>query len=1047
MGTAFTLMQKNRDFIVEQTQLYIANAYPDFQYNVTVCNRDVGLIVDAISYDVYWGGYDRAIASGQAYWNGATNVVSGEITQTTAAIDFIGVLANGIVQNSNVTIYSPYTINQYFGTGTAGAISTNRISQDVGIINNIIQYGPSERAASQGFTNARTLLQKNKTFLAQQVNGYIYSAEFSTLHPGWTISTANAAICMRDVGYIVDCVSADVITGGRSESIAAGTAYYNGVTPYIPVGDIPPTVTAVTYLANIANLVIQNISVPTWPSVSAVQYKDSGNLILGNQASTLVVTNIDTIADIIGNGVNAANVDIGIANASVTLNSNKNFLQAQTSQWVNDNYPDFQYDIEKCIRDVGYIVDAVVNDLNVGGVITNSIQAGRAYWDGTQTLIPQQESQTTGAIAYVKSMALNVINNVTVNVTQPFVSQTFTVSLGGADAAQATGYAFDTVINMINTGAYSQTLTAKGYVDASLLIEDNVDWFKSKVNAYINSAGFTSAYPGVITPSIANTCQRDTGYILAALSTDLITGSDEQSQQAGLAYWTGVTSVLPTPQKAPTVNTLTWLTTLVVDVIQNTVVSDAYPVATPQQTNFLLNQGNIAVDAVQDNMALLIDIVNTGGANQRPLYIGSGSTRISSIEETIYDNQAAWILRFAEPLGGNYWGPAEFTSYPGPLIFVQPDSLLPYQGQGLNSMVLDAYTQYNQICKQGLSGGGKGIVIKNGGYAQLVSIFEICCNIGVLAESGGYCSITNSNTDFGWYGLWADGLSDLQYTTSLQTFDALTNNMTIAGLPEYPVGSGKYKRPYVGQVVTISKYLPAEGAIVAGEYDEFYILTRIEVTYGGQGYTSIPNVLFQDPSSVTGGVRAQAVANVAGGVVVSIDLLVSGSMFTADQLADPGFISIVGGGATQTATARALAEIIYYDLLTSTDPVSGAAIITLDQRLTFTPDTLANPSPAGLSKLRFYQVSRVISSSHCLEYVGSGVDIAKCIPARGGVPDQAREVIMTLGGRVAYTSTDHLGNFRIGPELVINQNTGTLSGRTFQKSLFAIMTPYILALE
>jgi hypothetical protein len=281
----------------------------------------------------------------------------------------------------------------------------------------------------------------------------------------------------------------------------------------------------------------------------------------------------------------------------------------------------------------------------------------------------------------------------------------------------------------------------------------------------------------------------------------------------------------------------------------------------------------------------------------------------------------------------------------------------------------------------------------------------------------------------------------------LQTFDALTNNMTIAGLPEYPVGSGNYKRPYVGQVVTISKYLPAEGSIVAGEYDEFYILTRIEVTYGGQGYTSVPNVLFQDPSSVTGGVRAQAVANVAGGVVVSIDLLVSGSMFTADQLADPGFISIVGGGATQPATARALAEIIYYDLLTSTDPVSGAAIITLDQRLTFTPDTLANPSPAGLSKLRFYQVSRVISSSHCLEYVGSGVDIAKCIPARGGVPDQAREVIMTLGGRVAYTSTDHLGNFRIGPELVINQNTGTLSGRTFQKSLFAIMTPYILALE
>jgi hypothetical protein len=87
-----------------------------------------------------------------------------------------------------------------------------------------------------------------------------------------------------------------------------------------------------------------------------------------------------------------------------------------------------------------------------------------------------------------------------------------------------------------------------------------------------------------------------------------------------------------------------------------------------------------------------------------------------------------------------------------------------------------------------------------------------------------------------------------------------------------------------------------------------------------------------------------------------------------------------------------------------------------------------------------------------MEYVGSGTDIAKCIPARtsslaGDVPRQENEVVMTNGGRVAYTSTDHLGNFRIGDQLVINQNTGTLSGRTFQKSLFAIMTPYILALE
>jgi hypothetical protein len=53
---------------------------------------------------------------------------------------------------------------------------------------------------------------------------------------------------------------------------------------------------------------------------------------------------------------------------------------------------------------------------------------------------------------------------------------------------------------------------------------------------------------------------------------------------------------------------------------------------------------------------------------------------------------------------------------------------------------------------------------------------------------------------------------------------------------------------------------------------------------------------------------------------------------------------------------------------------------------------------------------------------------------------------MTNGGRVYYTSTDQRGDFRIGPGLVINQNTGTLSGRVFQKSLFGIMTPFILSI-
>ena len=100
-----------------------------------------------------------------------------------------------------------------------------------------------------------------------------------------------------------------------------------------------------------------------------------------------------------------------------------------------------------------------------------------------------------------------------------------------------------------------------------------------------------------------------------------------------------------------------------------------------------------------------------------------------------------------------------------------------------------------------------------------------------------------------------------------------------------------------------------------------------------------------------------------------------------------------------------------------------------------------------LSTVFFSQGSRIIASSHTFEYVGSGNDIVTATPKRGGVLDQENEVLTEDGGKVLYTSTDQAGNFRIGDDLKINQETGTISGRAFSKSLFSEMTPFILALS
>ena len=97
--------------------------------------------------------------------------------------------------------------------------------------------------------------------------------------------------------------------------------------------------------------------------------------------------------------------------------------------------------------------------------------------------------------------------------------------------------------------------------------------------------------------------------------------------------------------------------------------------------------------------------------------------------------------------------------------------------------------------------------------------------------------------------------------------------------------------------------------------------------------------------------------------------------------------------------------------------------------------------------VNFYQRSYMSASGYVFEYVGAGIDYG-ALPQRGVAdPQQSREVVQLNAGKVFFTSTDQNGDFRIGPQLVISQATGVLSGRTFTRSLFANLTPFILAVE
>lgn len=223
--------------------------------------------------------------------------------------------------------------------------------------------------------------------------------------------------------------------------------------------------------------------------------------------------------------------------------------------------------------------------------------------------------------------------------------------------------------------------------------------------------------------------------------------------------------------------------------------------------------------------------------------------------------------------------------------------------------------------------GGKGIHLTNSGYSQLVNIYTIACDVGILAESGAFCTLNGSDCSIGNYGLKADGKG-----------------------PELSTGT----------------------------------------TYGVS-----TNGIFQ-------------LRNMTSTPKVNQTMMIDG---------DSNYYGI--------------------DSIVQVDGLTWQVTI----QEVYTGTLAAN------STVRFYQRSAVVASAHTFEYVGAGTNPATALPQYGGIPIEANEVIQTNGGRVTFTSTDHKGNFKIGANLVINQATGIINGDSFNRSMFALMTPYILAIE
>ena len=322
----------------------------------------------------------------------------------------------------------------------------------------------------------------------------------------------------------------------------------------------------------------------------------------------------------------------------------------------------------------------------------------------------------------------------------------------------------------------------------------------------------------------------------------------------------------------------------------------------------------------------------------------------------------------------------------------------------IRSMVVDSFTQINL--------NGPGCLVKNNGYAQLVSFFGTFCSYHVKAESGGQVNLSNSTTDFGTYGLMADGYSpdpvfigaagSAAFGATLASFSVTidvstsTINATAHGLT---AGTKLFFQANQGtlppELEADTPYWVVATGLSANSF-------RVATVFGG-----VPLTLSGSASGVYG-------VTVKGDTEIDVVGLSASSIGPVSR-PQPGMLMIVNGQQYV---------------------ITGSVPITNGYRVNFFNNVNAGlfaPISQGES-INFHLRSQIATGGHNMEYVGAGTNY-NALPWFGGVPIPANQIVETNGGRVFFSTTDELGNFRVGEAFDVDGTTGAVTINTSQFNL------------
>lgn len=1087
----------NKNFIISEVIAWIAVNYPSLSYDSAKCERDVGYIVDALCHDILYGGNSATITVANSYFvDGVSQLGSpSEEAATAGAYDRLRDIVGDILIEQPVVKSAGNGAFQDTSGTPASSTEADDAEGLVDIITQVIANGNLDNLPATQLPNITwTSTEKIQGYNTIKGNKELVQTNISIfIANNFQSFEYDEAKCRRDVGIMIEAVAYDGAIGTNYNSVTAGLAYQRANSGYVLSDQNLQTILAIKYLRD---QIIEQMFRLSSLFVNRVRagFNEIIDIIENGETST------DTAADTIvypDSGINA-NKPVAVEQ----LQANRDFLAAETTAFVTNNYPSLVYDEDKCARDVKYIVDAIAYDLLYPGNLATK-QAAESYFVGTQSQLGAgQQAATVAAYQELANVLSDVIQGTPhTTLEQVTVVQDTTRPSAGAIEAGVADNLIQIVEDVINAGNLDGlpadidtdiTWTSSTLQDDFASLTNNTGYFQNLVIDYINFT-FTRTFE-----FNATKCNRDTKYIVDALTYDILYGGNAATYSAAQSYYVGAASQV-SGQQTETAQALGWVKTLLGDVLLDVVVADPEQTVETQDTTAGAASAT-EVTRAQDLLQIIQDVVENG-TDQLPSSVTYPDTTWASAgAQSAIDNLQAQKSTIVD-------GTINFLETTYNAFSYDQDKCKEDTGQIIDAIVYDllytgniatliATRAYFLGTTNYLPNEQKDITVD--AYTHLQDVVEDCIRgIAVTPQPGN----TESQVLSGNYGTTVESTIAVDLIGIVK--DAV-DNQTLVGTPgeieaDYswlPASTKSAAAGLLSQKANIQNetinYINT--SILGFEYnidkckrDTGYIIDAVvyDIMYGGNKQSrraglayyngAILNNLsgtdYPNQSDITaysyyylGTIMKQVSAN--DPVTKSYNNLESQVFLTNDDaqtsvgdniklLVDRIALSVLENttsGWHEVPHNHELGSAVYNternSIIAQQETIVQNAIDDLNAEFGGTAEITIFPGLTSVTqdkRAALYNVSTISTSGHAFEYVGAGVTY-NALPFFGGTAIPEKEIIERNQGRVfAGGTVDQIGNFRVGNFFGVNALTGaiTLNANEIDLSGLTSVGPFI----